>query len=43
VGKALFGAKEGEKRIVKIGNIARTITVKKILPPSLAEALIKEV
>lgn len=42
LGKALLGAKEGEKRIVKIGNIKKTITVKKIFPPSLAETIIKE-
>lgn len=37
LGKSLLGAKKGEVRSVKIGNVERTVTIQKILPPSKAE------
>lgn len=34
LGKILLGSKEGEKKIIKVGETEKVITIKKILPPS---------
>ena len=39
LGKALLGAQEREKRILKIENVKKIITIQKIFPPSAAETI----
>ena len=40
LGKALLEAKEGDKRVMVIGNRKKVIFLKKIFPPSVAEKII---
>jgi len=42
LGKAILGAKEGEKRIFRVGENKRIVTIKRILPPSLAETIFQD-
>lgn len=42
LGKTILGAREGEKRTFEIGGSKKTITIKKILPPSVAENIFLE-
>lgn len=42
LGRTILGAKEGEKRSFQVGATKKTVMVKKILPPSMAETLFQE-